>query len=74
MSTDIQEQVQAAIDGMPEMPPDLPMFRAGPMTLMPTAGLGNRLDVLAADILARARPRLARSRACTRRCSVRSTG
>jgi CubicO group peptidase (beta-lactamase class C family) len=35
---------------MPEMPPDLPMFRAAPMTLMPTATLGNRPDVLAADI------------------------
>jgi len=35
---------------MPEMPPDLPMFRAAPMSLMPTAALGNREDVLAADI------------------------
>ena len=32
------------------MPPDLPMFKAGPMTLLPTAQLGNRPDVLAADI------------------------
>jgi CubicO group peptidase (beta-lactamase class C family) len=32
------------------MPPDLPMFKAGPMSLMPTAQLGNRTDILAADI------------------------
>jgi CubicO group peptidase (beta-lactamase class C family) len=35
---------------MPAMPPDLPMFKAAPMTLMPTAQLGNRADILAADI------------------------
>jgi CubicO group peptidase (beta-lactamase class C family) len=35
---------------MPRLPPDHPMFRAGPMTLMPTAELGNRPDILAADI------------------------
>jgi len=35
---------------MPEMPPDLPMFKAGPMSLFPTAALGNRTDILAADI------------------------
>ncbi|GAA3697355.1 serine hydrolase domain-containing protein [Nonomuraea antimicrobica] len=33
-----------------EMPADLPMFKAGPMTLMPTAELGNRPDYLSADI------------------------
>ena len=32
------------------MPADLPMFKAGPMSLMPTAALGNRTDILAADI------------------------
>ena len=32
------------------MPPDLPMFKAGPMSLIPTAQLGNRPDILAADI------------------------
>jgi CubicO group peptidase (beta-lactamase class C family) len=31
-------------------PADLPMFKAGPMSLFPTATLGNRTDVLAADI------------------------
>jgi CubicO group peptidase (beta-lactamase class C family) len=35
---------------MASMPPDLPMFKAAPMTLMPTAALGNRSDILAADI------------------------
>ena len=35
---------------MPPMPPDLPMFKAGPMTVFPTAELGSRPDVLAADI------------------------
>jgi CubicO group peptidase (beta-lactamase class C family) len=35
---------------MASMPPDLPMFKAAPMSLMPTAELGNRSDILAADI------------------------
>jgi CubicO group peptidase (beta-lactamase class C family) len=35
---------------MPEMPPDLPMFKAAPMSLMPNAAFGNRPDTLAADI------------------------
>lgn len=35
---------------MPPVPPDHPMFKAAPMTLMPTSELGNRPDVLAADI------------------------
>lgn len=35
---------------MPPMPPDLPMFKAGPMSLFPTAQLGNRPDILSADI------------------------
>ena len=35
---------------MPQMPADLPMFKAGPMSLYPTAQLGNRTDVLSADI------------------------
>ena len=30
--------------------PDLPMFKAGPPALLPTAQLGNRTDILAADI------------------------
>jgi CubicO group peptidase (beta-lactamase class C family) len=40
----------AALAAMAAMPQDLPMFKAGPMTLMPTAQLGNRADILAADI------------------------
>lgn len=35
---------------MPEMPPDLPIFRAAPMSLMPNAAFGNRHDTLSADI------------------------
>jgi CubicO group peptidase (beta-lactamase class C family) len=35
---------------MPPMPPDLPMFKAGPMSLFPNAEFGNRPDILAADI------------------------
>jgi CubicO group peptidase (beta-lactamase class C family) len=35
---------------MSSMPADLPMFKAGPMSLFPTADLGNRPDILAADI------------------------
>jgi CubicO group peptidase (beta-lactamase class C family) len=35
---------------MAQMPKDLPMFRAAPMTVMPNAAMGNREDVLAADI------------------------
>jgi CubicO group peptidase (beta-lactamase class C family) len=35
---------------MPEMPPDLPMFKAAPMSLMPDAAFGNSPDTVAADI------------------------
>src|SRR5207244_4718169 len=35
---------------MPAMPPDLPMFKAAPMSLMPNAAFGNRPDTLGADI------------------------
>ena len=35
---------------MPAMRPDLPMFKAAPMSLMPNAAFGNRHDTLAADI------------------------
>src|SRR5437899_4718521 len=35
---------------MPEMPPDLPMFNAAPMSAFPNAAMGNRTDVLSADI------------------------
>ena len=39
-----------AMAAMASMPKDLPMFKAGPMSLMPTAELGNRPDILDADI------------------------
>src|SRR5207302_3851957 len=35
---------------MAQMPKDLPMFKAAPMSLMPNAAFGNREDTLAADI------------------------
>jgi CubicO group peptidase (beta-lactamase class C family) len=44
------EDAESAAPPMAEMPKDLPMFKAAPMSLMPTATLGNRADVLAADI------------------------
>ena len=40
----------AMMAAMAAMPQDLPMFKAGPMSLIPTAQLGNRPDILAADI------------------------
>ena len=44
------EDAESAAGPMVDMPKDLPMFKAGPMSLMPTATLGNREDVIAADI------------------------
>jgi CubicO group peptidase (beta-lactamase class C family) len=44
------EDEPGAADMFSAMPPDLPMFKAGPPTLFPTAELGNRSDILAADI------------------------
>jgi CubicO group peptidase (beta-lactamase class C family) len=44
------EDAPSAGRAMPEMPPDLPMFKAGPMSTFPNAALGNRTDVLSADI------------------------
>ncbi|MEU5884686.1 serine hydrolase domain-containing protein [Spirillospora sp. NPDC047279] len=41
---------EAAPDEWPEMPADLPMFRAGPIETFPNAAFGNRTDTLAADI------------------------
>jgi CubicO group peptidase (beta-lactamase class C family) len=43
----IDPQAMAAMAAMPQ---DLPMFKAGPMSTMPNAALGNRADILAADI------------------------
>ena len=39
-----------SVGPMPELPPDLPMFKAGPMSTFPNATMGNRADVLSADI------------------------
>jgi len=39
-----------AMAAMASMPADLPMFKAGPMSTMPNADLGNREDILTADI------------------------
>jgi CubicO group peptidase (beta-lactamase class C family) len=44
------EDAESAAGPMADMPPDLPMFKAGPMATMPTATLGNREDIIAADI------------------------
>ncbi|MGW0802329.1 serine hydrolase domain-containing protein [Nonomuraea sp. NPDC002799] len=44
------EDVPMDMSAFGEMPADLPMFRAGPMTLMPNAELGSRSDYLSADI------------------------
>jgi CubicO group peptidase (beta-lactamase class C family) len=44
------EDVPGAAEMAAAMPPDLPMFRAGPATLFPNADFGNRTDTLAADI------------------------
>ena len=47
----VLEDAEVAEAGvMSAMPPDLPMFKAGPLTVFPTAKLGNRPDILAADI------------------------
>ncbi|MFF2845871.1 serine hydrolase domain-containing protein [Streptomyces sp. NPDC058001] len=35
---------------MSQLPPDSPMLKAGPVSTFPTAELGNRADILAADI------------------------
>jgi CubicO group peptidase (beta-lactamase class C family) len=44
------EDAESSAGPMADMPKDLPMFKAGPMSLMPTASLGNREDIIAADI------------------------
>jgi CubicO group peptidase (beta-lactamase class C family) len=44
------EDEEGTGDVMSSMPEDLPMFKAGPAGVFPTAELGNRTDILAADI------------------------
>ena len=51
------------------MPEDLPMFRAGPASLFPTAALGNRTDIrgpIAADSAVRGTPPIGSGRVPTR--------
>jgi CubicO group peptidase (beta-lactamase class C family) len=47
---DEPDAAEMAAQMMASMPPDLPMFKAGPPELFPNASFGNRPDVLAADI------------------------
>jgi hypothetical protein len=44
------EDTPMAAGTVVDMPPELPMFKSGPMSLFPTAKLGNRTDILSADI------------------------
>src|SRR5207237_10288085 len=44
------ESAAQMVSMMSGMPPDMPMMRAAPMSLYPTAELGNRTDILSADI------------------------
>ncbi|MFC6081991.1 serine hydrolase domain-containing protein [Sphaerisporangium aureirubrum] len=44
------EDAEGTAEMMGSLPPDLPMFRAGGPQLWPCAALGNRTDVLTADI------------------------
>ena len=46
----VLEDVEGASEVMASMPPDLPMFKAGPPATFPNAEFGNRADILAADI------------------------
>ncbi|MEV1239040.1 serine hydrolase domain-containing protein [Nonomuraea sp. NPDC050022] len=46
----VLEDQEGAADMMAGMPADSPMFRAGPPATFPSAALGNRADILAADI------------------------
>src|SRR5882762_6441917 len=41
----VLEDAETEAGPMADMPKDLPMFKAGPMSLMPTATLGNREDI-----------------------------
>jgi CubicO group peptidase (beta-lactamase class C family) len=44
------EDAPGAAEMAAAMPPDLPMFKAGPPATFPTAEFGNRTDILEADI------------------------
>jgi len=49
------EDAPGAEEMMSSMPPDLPMFKAAPAALAPNAVLGNRSDIIAAEIPAGAK-------------------
>ncbi|MCM2389848.1 serine hydrolase domain-containing protein [Streptomyces albipurpureus] len=49
------EDAPGAAEMMASLPPDLPMLKAGPIALFPAAEMGNRTDVLTADIPAGAK-------------------
>ncbi|MEU5978309.1 serine hydrolase domain-containing protein [Streptomyces sp. NPDC047315] len=51
----VLEDAPGSAEVLAQLPDDLPMFKAGPRSLLPTAELGNRPDVLAADIPAGAK-------------------
>jgi CubicO group peptidase (beta-lactamase class C family) len=44
------EDAPGSTEWLASMPPDAPMLKAGPLVVWPTAGLGNRRDILMADI------------------------
>jgi CubicO group peptidase (beta-lactamase class C family) len=44
------EQAEGTAEMFASLPPDLPMFRAAPPALLPSADYGNRTDVLTSDI------------------------
>jgi CubicO group peptidase (beta-lactamase class C family) len=44
------EDVEGSVEWLESLPSDHPMFSVGPLAVWPTAGFGNRPDVLMADI------------------------
>ncbi len=44
------EDAPGSTEWLASMPPDAPMLKAGPLVVWPTAALGNRRDILMADI------------------------
>jgi CubicO group peptidase (beta-lactamase class C family) len=44
------EDAPGTTEFLASLPPDAPMFKAGPLATWPTAALGNRRDILEADI------------------------
>lgn len=67
------EDAPGAEEMISSMPQDFPMFKSATPAAFPTAELGNRTDILAADIPAGARPPRGPSHECTPRCWRRLT-